>query len=127
QRRPRVTCRVVVDFDRERFEFFAQPRARHCPRWRERDALRAVFVGGEAAEFLEFSDGALWVQQSSHGFQFNNFQISLPPNFSWVLGQLAICRTVSTVSSNRGQTVETVLFRHDIAVTRLKPGVNENG
>jgi hypothetical protein len=34
-------------------------------------------------------------------------------------------KTVSTVSLNRGQTVETVLFRHDIAITRLKPGVNE--
>jgi hypothetical protein len=34
-------------------------------------------------------------------------------------------KIVSTVSSNRGQTVETVLFRHGIAITRLKPGVNE--
>jgi len=34
-------------------------------------------------------------------------------------------KIVSTVSSNRGQTVETVLFRHGIAITRLKLGVNE--
>jgi len=34
-------------------------------------------------------------------------------------------KIVSTVSSNRGQTVETILFRHDIALARLKPGDDE--
>jgi hypothetical protein len=43
-----------------------------------------------------------------------------------VLEQRAMRRTVPTVSPNRAQTVETVLFRCGGTITRLKPGVNDN-
>ena len=61
QCRPEISGCIGVAFDREGFEFFLQPRAGFDPHRRERDALRAVVITGEGAEFLEFSDGALWV------------------------------------------------------------------
>ena len=57
---PGVARFVVVNFEREVFEFFFEPGARLQPGFRKGDALCAVFVSGELAKFLEFRDGPLW-------------------------------------------------------------------
>jgi hypothetical protein len=62
---PQIACCIHVLFDREFAELFAQPRSRFHPDFRECDTLCAVFVGGKAAEFLQFGDRPFWIQ--AHG------------------------------------------------------------
>ncbi len=47
QCRPEISGVVGVDFDRERFKFFPQPRACLAPCFGERDALRAILFTGQ--------------------------------------------------------------------------------
>ena len=63
---PEIAGGVGVDFDRQAFELFAQPGAGGDPHLGESDALRAVVIAGEGAEFLEFGDGAFGIQGVSH-------------------------------------------------------------
>jgi len=65
QRGPVVSGRVVVMLDRKLGEFFGEPFAGTEPRVGPGDALGAVFVGGEGAEFFEFGDGTLGMKR--HG------------------------------------------------------------
>ena len=55
-----------MNFNRECFELFLKPLSRFDPRRREGDALRAIGIAGEGAEFLEFSDGAFGIQRRTH-------------------------------------------------------------
>ena len=68
QGRPKIAGRVGVDLDRQRLELLPEPGARLDPFRREGDALRAVLIGGEAAQFLEFGDRPLGVEGTVHGF-----------------------------------------------------------
>ena len=64
QRHPAVSGRVVVLLYGQFFHFCGKPLARFQPHVGPSDALRAVFVSGERAELLQFSDGAFWIQGS---------------------------------------------------------------
>jgi hypothetical protein len=44
------------------FHFCGKPLARFEPHIGPSDTLRTVFVSGESAELLQFSDGAFWIQ-----------------------------------------------------------------
>ena len=62
---PVVAGCVVMVFDGDALEFGGEPFAGLKPGVGPGDALRAVFVGSEGAEFFEFGDGALRVE--GHG------------------------------------------------------------
>jgi hypothetical protein len=92
--RPKLACGIGVNFNRERSEFFAQPCARLNSRLGKRDTLRAVFVGGEAAQFLEFSDGAFGIY-IAHG----------------VRSELVVAQRKLTFNLRKGQRVSRVKMR----------------
>src|ERR1017187_9959049 len=71
QGEPRVASGVVVNFERQPFDCFAQKFPRCQPGFSEGDALRAVFVAGEHAEFLQFGDGAFGIKQDAHTIYLN--------------------------------------------------------
>ena len=65
ERDPVVAGGVVVMFDREVAEFLCEPLARFQPGVGPGDALRAVCVAGQGAEFFQFGDGAFRIE--GHG------------------------------------------------------------
>lgn len=64
QGRPEVAGGVLVNLDGELTELVTKPMTGATPRRGEGNALSAVFVGGESAQFLEFGDGPLWVKHT---------------------------------------------------------------
>ena len=62
QRDPVVAGGVVVLLDRQPCELGGEPFARLQPRIGPGDALRAVFVAGECAEFFQFGDGSFRIE-----------------------------------------------------------------
>ena len=77
QGRPEIAGGIGVDFDGQRRELLPQPGARLDPLPREGDALRAVFVGGEAAQFLEFGHRPFRVQRSAHAIESQGVEFAL--------------------------------------------------
>ena len=63
QRGPQIARRIRVRLHRQLRQFRLQPLARLRPGRREGDALRAVFVAGECAEFLQFGHRSFWFKQ----------------------------------------------------------------
>ena len=66
QRAPEIARGVGMNHHRQRREFFPEPGAGLGPGRSERHALRAVFVAGQGAQFLEFGDRPFRVQRRAH-------------------------------------------------------------
>ena len=64
---PGIAGGVLVDFGGELFELLAQPGAGGQPGLGERNALRAVVVPGQLAEFLQLGNRSFRIQRRFHG------------------------------------------------------------
>ena len=73
ERHPVVARGVVVMLHRKAVQFLREPFARFQPGIGPGDALRAIGVAGERAQFFQFGDGSLWVEWQERGNSIGQF------------------------------------------------------
>jgi len=90
KRGPKIAGGVGVRFDWQCLKLFSEPRASGDPRRSESDALRAIIIASEGAQFLEFGDGMLRIYRVHVGIMDKTMSFPTKQKSSSIFGKIGI-------------------------------------